>query len=154
MISSGGGNKPGLHSPSQIFHQPHHLYPSQYHDQSASHHPLPQPQQQQSSHRGGYEHRIDPSLMFDTAGSAGMGSMLLESGLPPPQQQQQSAWQTSSAGEVEGGGYSSEFMGLNETLSMDHASMEQQAQLLRGTPGEWHLEELPETEQFDMSWMD
>ena len=156
MISSSGGNKPGPHSPSQMFHPTHHLYPSQYHDQPASHHSLLQPQQQ--THRGDYEHRIDPSLMFDTAGSSGMASMLLESGLPPPQQQQQqqqqSTWQTGNSGEVEGGGYTTGYLGLDETLSMDHASMEQQAQLLRGNPGEWHREELPETEQFDMSWMD
>lgn len=188
MVEDALMNSKGLQSPSSVFHQTHHIYPGQYHDQSGH------SQGQSQSHRGGgggtFEPRIDPSLMFDSPGSGGMNSMLLNTDLShhhqsqhqqhvqnqhqhsqhhqPSSQHQQ--WQTGvdqevsviggnsgagGGGAAPGGLYSNAFsLGLDETLSMDHGAMEQQAQLLRGHPGEWHREELTDAEQFDMSWMD
>ncbi|KAK3330309.1 hypothetical protein B0H66DRAFT_572421 [Apodospora peruviana] len=163
------------HSPAHAFHPQHHQpqgLPMPYHGggpayHGQQHHP-PQPQGVgggAQSHRIEHHHRIDPSLMpssmFDGSGGPGGGSsgggidsMLLEGefgGTPRTHQ----AWQPTTAPDSDDGGqYSSGFLGLDETLSIDQTAMEQQAQLLRGNPGEWQRQELPDTEQFDMSWMD
>ncbi|KAM7192016.1 transcription factor ste11 [Rhypophila sp. PSN 637] len=155
----------GLGSPSQVFHQPHHLYPSHLlletglshqhqHQHQHLQHQHSQHQHSQHQHSQHQHSKHQPSHQHQSS-----------------QHQQQQTWQgaggvDSEVGVVSGGAggaggasnaYSNTFsLGLDETLSMDQTSIEQQAQLLRGHPGEWRCEELKDAdvEQFDMSWID
>lgn len=146
-------------SPNMAFQQPHgglhshyelsNLYqaPGQRGEQPA------QPQHQQHRHHHHhFEHRIDPSLMpgedalFDTGHFNNLPTMF-DGTLGGTQPSWQAASQQLGAS-TEGDSQFSPFLGLDETLSV-----EQHTQFLRGAE-EWQIEPLPETTQFDTSWVE
>lgn len=136
-----------LTHPSSQLHPPLHGHYDlgQYHGHSPASEPLP-PSQSQPQHRFDH-HRIDPSLhdppLMD---SHALSNLLFDTDLGNVPQSWQTVHLPTGPDDAEGGQYSDPFMSYDETLPMD-----QNASLLKG---DWEIEPLSDTAQFDTSWED